>query len=311
MENVTVSLSTMEKEEHVHLVWSDCVIFEEGPNRGLVKLGPQSRKRPSWVDPQVPEPANQTEVKDWSGCYVDPVKDWYWGCCRPVLHFQHGDFGFAPLFMPHSTPVQDFLEGFHLFKKKPEAPPKVRWQATQVTPSGLVRLDPPPKVYQKKPGEITEEGKKALWEAYKEATNQVPALPDFPSPASGGSYKVGTLPRPGWDKDGQTTRPAFRTREEALEAMGVKGDDGKDRWDLLPWEQVRDVVKVLTFGAKKYSPDNWQKVPDGRNRYFSAAFRHILAAHGGEKLDPESGLSHWAHAVCCILFAAWFDRVDP
>jgi hypothetical protein len=33
---------------------------------------------------------------------------------------------------------------------------------------------------------------------------------------------------------------------------GRKDDTGKDPWDLVPWDAVRAVVKVLAFGAKKY-----------------------------------------------------------
>jgi len=89
---------------------------------------------------------------------------------------------------------------------------------------------------------------------------------------------------------------------------GVKFDADKPRWGLLPWRQVQDVVKVLTLGAKKYpSADNWQKVPDAENRYFDALMRHVYAWVKGEKMDPESGLPHLAHAVCNVLFIMWFD----
>jgi hypothetical protein len=30
--------------------------------------------------------------------------------------------------------------------------------------------------------------------------------------------------------------------------------------------------------------------------------------HDGAKADPESGLPHLAHAVCCVLFLLWFDE---
>ena len=36
---------------------------------------------------------------------------------------------------------------------------------------------------------------------------------------------------------------------------GRKDDHGKPRWDLLPWDEVEDVVKVLTKGAVKYEDD--------------------------------------------------------
>lgn len=83
---------------------------------------------------------------------------------------------------------------------------------------------------------------------------------------------------------------------------GTKKDDGKQRWDLLPFKAVGEVVKVLTFGCRKYSDWNWTHVPNARERYFAAGQRHFVAWWGGEKLDPETGLSTLAHAICCLLF---------
>ena len=77
---------------------------------------------------------------------------------------------------------------------------------------------------------------------------------------------------------------------------GIKFDQNKERWSLLPIKQVREVVKVLTAGAIKYEDDNWQRVPDSRRRYFSATMRHITAWWDGEIKDPETGLHHLAHA---------------
>ncbi len=44
--------------------------------------------------------------------------------------------------------------------------------------------------------------------------------------------------------------------------MTTKHDTEKARWDLLPMDAVSPVVDVLTFGAKKYAPDNWKTVPE-------------------------------------------------
>lgn len=38
-----------------------------------------------------------------------------------------------------------------------------------------------------------------------------------------------------------------------LKTTGVKYDEGKLRYDLIPPEALREITKVLTFGAKKYS----------------------------------------------------------
>jgi hypothetical protein len=83
---------------------------------------------------------------------------------------------------------------------------------------------------------------------------------------------------------------------------GKKDDDGKLRWDLLPLKPIEDTIKVLMFGANKYGPNNWRKVDDGLNRYYSACMRHLVAHKSGELNDPETGLSHLAHAMCNLVF---------
>lgn len=88
---------------------------------------------------------------------------------------------------------------------------------------------------------------------------------------------------------------------------GRKDDTGKDRWDLLTWEQIVEVVKVLTDGALVYGDDNWQRVPNAKRRYFAAMMRHIDAWKRGEKQDKKSGHHPLAHAVCSALFLMWFD----
>lgn len=114
-------------------------------------------------------------------------------------------------------------------------------------------------------------------------------------------------------------------------AEGTKHDTEKERWDLLPMGTLIPVVKILTFGAKKYGVDNWKKLADPLNRYFSAAMRHLVAYSEGHWLDicdehwkgrwsvpresdrpPDcmkcSGLPHLAHAICNLLFLLWFGN---
>lgn len=102
---------------------------------------------------------------------------------------------------------------------------------------------------------------------------------------------------------------AYRLAEAQADSpdIGVKHDSDKPRFSLLPLKQVWDIVAVLEFGAKKYAPGNWKKVPDAENRYFDAAMRHLCAWRSGEKRDPETNLPHLAHAACCLLFLMWGD----
>ncbi len=88
--------------------------------------------------------------------------------------------------------------------------------------------------------------------------------------------------------------------------VGIKADDNKRRYDLLPLEAIDEVVKVLTFGAGKYGAENWRKIEHGKARYFAAALRHL--DHAAQRVARERDLQEsnlsplLAHAVCCVLF---------
>lgn len=92
--------------------------------------------------------------------------------------------------------------------------------------------------------------------------------------------------------------------------MSAKHDSGKTRFDLLPHRAVEEMAKVLTFGAGKYEPDGWRHVKGWRWRYYAAALRHLWAYQMGQRLDPESGLHHLAHAMCCVCFLFELDTAE-
>jgi hypothetical protein len=86
------------------------------------------------------------------------------------------------------------------------------------------------------------------------------------------------------------------------EVDGTKDDDGKRQWHLLPLSLLEDTVDVLMFGAKKYGVNNWRNVKNGHERYYDALMRHISAWKQGEVVDPDTGISHLAHAMCNLIF---------
>lgn len=88
---------------------------------------------------------------------------------------------------------------------------------------------------------------------------------------------------------------------------GEKHDAGKPRYDLMPVDAERMVVEVLTYGAKKYAPDNWRHVENASSRYYSAARRHMEAWRSGELSDSETDCHHLAHAICCLMFQLQLD----
>ncbi|CAM0045537.1 hypothetical protein VPHK394_0044 [Vibrio phage K394] len=86
------------------------------------------------------------------------------------------------------------------------------------------------------------------------------------------------------------------------ELKGLKYDQDKPRYDLLPANAIDQLARVLTFGAEKYAPNSWQEVENGIERYRAALLRHTFAIQRGELYDAESGLLHSAHAQCCAAF---------
>ena len=88
---------------------------------------------------------------------------------------------------------------------------------------------------------------------------------------------------------------------------GTKYDQGKVGVDLLPVQPLLEIAAVLDYGAKKYAAWNWTKGISWR-RVYGAILRHLWAWYRGEDLDPETGLSHLAHAGCNVLFLLQYIR---
>lgn len=91
---------------------------------------------------------------------------------------------------------------------------------------------------------------------------------------------------------------------------GLKFDGGKAPLELLPGPALQEVAKVLDFGRTKYSAWNWRGGM-AWGRLLGAALRHLFAWQvglvTGESRDPETGLSHLAHAGCCVLFLIEYE----
>lgn len=81
----------------------------------------------------------------------------------------------------------------------------------------------------------------------------------------------------------------------------MKKDAGKVGLQLLPFEALEEIAKVLDFGAQKYAAHKWR---DGMkwSRLLGALLRHTFAWARGQDTDPETGRSHLAHAGCCVVF---------
>jgi hypothetical protein len=104
--------------------------------------------------------------------------------------------------------------------------------------------------------------------------------------------------------------------QETLDAIqkqfgtALKFDQDKLPLHLLSTEAMNQTAAVLKFGAQKYAEHNW-RAGFAWSRPLAAAMRHITAFNDGEDTDPESGLSHLAHAACCIMFLLEFEKTHP
>jgi hypothetical protein len=97
--------------------------------------------------------------------------------------------------------------------------------------------------------------------------------------------------------------------EKIRAGTALKFDQDKLPLHLLSTEAMNQTAAVLAFGADKYAEHNWRK-GFAWSRPLSAAMRHITAFNAGEDKDPESGLSHLAHAACCIMFLLEFEKTQ-
>ena len=98
--------------------------------------------------------------------------------------------------------------------------------------------------------------------------------------------------------------------KDMAEDQGLRFNEGKPQWRLLPQSSLVPMIRVLEFGAKKYSPDNWKK---GLSTVacMESMKRHWDKLMEGEALDEESGIHHIGHIMCNAMFISWLMENKP
>ena len=112
----------------------------------------------------------------------------------------------------------------------------------------------------------------------------------------------------------------------------LRYNQGKPKWSLVHFQSLEPLVRVLEYGAHKYSifcnelgdefkgseiapeqvkmwnlkiqssgVENWKKGLD-QKEILDSLTRHLFALISGEENDPESGLPHMGHIMCNALF---------
>ena len=75
-------------------------------------------------------------------------------------------------------------------------------------------------------------------------------------------------------------------------ARACEDEEVREGMALLPLAALSWKARLYARGAKKYSPNGWKEVPNGRFRYIKAAYRHLMRHLKGEYLDKETKAPH-------------------
>lgn len=117
----------------------------------------------------------------------------------------------------------------------------------------------------------------------------------------------------------------------------LRYNQGKPKWSLVHFESLEPLVRVLEYGAHKYTiytneiddikgsevtpeqvklwglkikssgVENWKKGLD-QKEILDSLTRHLFALISGEENDPESGLPHIGHIMCNALFYQYYNK---
>lgn len=71
---------------------------------------------------------------------------------------------------------------------------------------------------------------------------------------------------------------------------------------LVPQRALREVGRVVTFGAEAYGVENWKEVENLEQRFTDAPLRHINQFLTGDKIDKEMKCHHLACAITGLMF---------
>lgn len=91
---------------------------------------------------------------------------------------------------------------------------------------------------------------------------------------------------------------------------GLRYNEGKIRYDLLPPFSIEQLAKVLGKGAEKYVDRNWE-LGMRWSKVIASLKRHLAAVERGEDYDHETGLLHAAHILTNAAFLTEYYKIYP
>jgi hypothetical protein len=86
-------------------------------------------------------------------------------------------------------------------------------------------------------------------------------------------------------------------QEEPIQEQEVKIDH-----TLIPINALEEVSRALMYGKEKHGAWGWMENPKSYTELLAKTQRHIFQFQRGETIDPKTGLSHLACAICDLMF---------
>lgn len=91
---------------------------------------------------------------------------------------------------------------------------------------------------------------------------------------------------------------------------GLRFNEGKLRYDLLPPKALKEMAKIMTYGATKYAPRNWEKGMDW-SKCLASLKRHLADFEHCIDNDDESNCLHIAHVAVNAAFLTEYYSIAP
>lgn len=86
--------------------------------------------------------------------------------------------------------------------------------------------------------------------------------------------------------------------EREVLSNGAQQSKLQERYDLLPPEAMRRLARVLAYGARKYSDNNWHGIPT--KSHLNHLIRHVI-----EYMSGDTSEDHLGHVLCRAAMAVW------
>ncbi len=98
-----------------------------------------------------------------------------------------------------------------------------------------------------------------------------------------------------------------KEKDMLVNQTAARYNEGKIRYELIPAFALEQLALAYTYGAQKYSDDNWRKGFSWR-KTIGSLLRHVYKWARGEKLDDESNCHHLAMAAWNAFTLLMFEK---